>query len=91
MIACHQLLCSVAWGHMQVYETQTELTEAREELELLRLKLEVAQQEAQQAKMQAAEAAAATAALMEAQGSPALLSPVARRSLSKEVSHIHIC
>ena len=70
---------------MQVYETQIDLTEAREELELMRLKLEVAQQEAQQAKRQAAEAAAATAAFMEAQGSPGFLSPVARRSLSKEV------
>ena len=76
---------------LQVYETQTELAEAREELELLRLKLEVAQQEAQQAKRQAAEAAAATAALMEAQGSPGMLSPVACRSLSREVPELVYC
>ena len=70
---------------MQVYETQTELTEAREELELLKLKLEVADQEAQAAKRQAAEATAATAALLQAHDSPGLLSPVNRRSLSREV------
>ncbi len=71
---------------LQVYETQTELTEAREELELMKLKLEVAGQEAQAAKRQAAEATAATAALMQAHDSPGLLSPVNRRSLSREVS-----
>ncbi|KAL3131725.1 hypothetical protein ABBQ38_007446 [Trebouxia sp. C0009 RCD-2024] len=68
----------------QVYETQTELMEAREELELLRLKLDVADQEAQAAKRQAAEAAAATAALLQAHDSPGLPSPVNRRSLSRE-------
>jgi len=73
-----------AWC-MQVYETQTELTEAREELELMKLKLEVADQEAQAAKRQAAEATAATAALLQAHDSPGLLSPVNRRSLSREV------
>ena len=70
---------------MQVYETQTELTEAREELELMKLKLEVADQEAQAAKRQAAEATAATAALLQAHDSPGLLSPINRRSLSREV------
>ena len=73
---------------MQVYETQTELTEAREELELVKLKLEVADQEAQAAKRQAAEATAATAAtaaLLQAHHSPGLLSPINRRSLSREV------
>lgn len=70
---------------LQVYETQTELTEAREELELTKLKLEVADQEAQAAKRQAAEATAATAALLQAQDSPGLRSPVNRRSLSREV------
>ena len=70
---------------MQVYETQTELTEAREELELVKLKLEVADQEAQAAKRQAAEATAATAALLQAHHSPGLLSPINRRSLSWEV------
>ena len=73
---------------MQVYETQTELTEAREELELMKLKLEVADQEAQAAKRQAAEATAATAALLQAHDSPGLLSPVNRRSLSREVSSV---
>ncbi|DBB08621.1 TPA: hypothetical protein ACH3X3_008748 [Trebouxia sp. C0006] len=68
----------------QVYETQTELTEAREELELMKLKLEVADQEAQAAKRQAAEATAATAALLQAHDSPGLLSPVNHRSLSRE-------
>ncbi|DBA94598.1 TPA: hypothetical protein ACH3X1_002180 [Trebouxia sp. C0004] len=68
----------------QVYETQTELTEAREELELMKLKLEVADQEAQAAKRQAAEATAATAALLQAHDSPGLLSPENRRSLSRE-------
>lgn len=70
---------------LQVYETQTELTEAREELELMKLKLEVADQEAQAAKRQAAEATAATSALLQAHDSPGLLSPVNRRSLSREV------
>ncbi len=74
-----------AWC-MQVYETQTELTEAREELELMKLKLEVADQEAQAAKRQAAEATAATAALLQAHDSPGLLSPVNHRSPSREVS-----
>ena len=68
-----------------MYETQTELTEAREELELLKLKLDVADQEAQAAKRQAAEATAATAALLQAHDSPGLPSPVNRRSLSREV------
>ncbi len=68
-----------------MYETQTELTEAREELELMKLKLEVADQEAQAAKRQAAEATAATAALLQAHDSPGLLSPINRRSLSREV------
>lgn len=68
-----------------MYETQTELTEAREELELVKLKLEVADQEAQAAKRQAAEATAATAALLQAHDSPGLPSPVNRRSLSREV------
>ena len=40
----------------QVYETQTELTEAREELELTKLKLDVAEQEAEAAKPHAAAA-----------------------------------
>ena len=71
--------------HRQVYETQTELTEAREELELLKLKLDVADQEAQAAKRQAAEATAATSALLQAHNSPGLPSPVNRRSLSREV------
>lgn len=65
----------------QVYETQTELTEAREELELTKLKLDMAEQEAEAAKRQAAEAAAA---LLQAQDSPGLLSPAHRRSLSRE-------
>ena len=65
-----------------MYETQTELTEAREELELTKLKLDVAEQEAEAAKRQAAEAAAA---LLQAQDSPGLLSPAHRRSLSREV------
>lgn len=68
-----------------MYETQTELTEVREELELLKLKLDVADQEAQAAKRQAAEATAATAALLQAHDSPGMLSPVNRRSLSREV------
>lgn len=72
----------------QVYETQTELTEAREELELLKLKLDVADQEAQAAKRQAAEATAATAALLQGQDSPGLPSPVNRRSLSREVNKL---
>ena len=70
-----------------MYETQTELSEAREELELVKLKLDVADQEAQAAKRQAAEA---TAALLQAQASPGILSPVNRRSLSREVcSDLH--
>ena len=69
-----------------MYETQTELTEAREELELVKLKLEVADQEAQAAKRQAAEATAATAAVLQAHDSPGLPSPVNRRSLSREVA-----
>ena len=78
-----------------MYETQTELTEAREELELLKLKLEVADQEGQAAKRQAAEATAATAALLQAHDSPGMLSPVNRRSLSREVRFllpmVHSC
>lgn len=80
---------------IQVYETQTELTEAREELELLKLKLDVADQEAQAAKRQAAEATAATAALLQLHDSPGMLSPVNRRSLSREacflLSMLHSC
>ena len=45
-----------------MYEGQNELTEAREELELLRIKAAVAEQEAQAAKAEAAEAGAAAAA-----------------------------
>lgn len=73
-----------------MYETQTELSEAREELELVKLKLDVADQEAQAAKRQAAEATAATAALLQAHDSPGLPSPVNRRSLSREVC-AHLC
>ena len=47
---------------VQMYEGQNELTEAREELELLRIKAAVAEQEAQAAKAEAAEAGAAAAA-----------------------------
>ncbi len=67
---------------MQVYESHGEIAEAREEVEVLRLKLEAAQQEAQEARKQTAAAQSGLAAALASQApltsrenSPAQLSP----------------
>ena len=62
ILMLHVLLSLYRHTCVQMYEGQNELTEAREELELLRIKAAVVEQEAQAAKVEAAEAGAAAAA-----------------------------